>query len=426
MIENINIKGLFGSFDYDLSLPQPGNYLIITGPNGYGKTTLLKIIDALSVGDLLSLYDIPFAKISVKFPEGCLQIDSEHVSPEGVDDIPLDSERELRLYFQDAPEITISITSTIINTANQSSGSLYSLPSISSKGYWKDLYFDNDDEFEESTVTKRKELLKKIVAMQAQDAFLIRYNATLQDSRICESNRLYNKEDSERPAIEAASADIKNYLRDNYISFLQNSQKRDSSFIDTLLTGSETITESDYYKRRRELEEIIDNAKRYDLINNFTLPDYIADKAVILRYYIDESEKKLSVYDKPLKELSLFTELVNKKRMVNKRLRVNRRSGISFESNSGVRYIPLEKLSSGEQHEIVLLHDFIFNLPDGSLLLVDEPEISLHVAWQHEFMNDLQRIAKQKNLIVIIATHSPQIIGERWDECYDLKEETDQ
>ena len=77
--------------------------------------------------------------------------------------------------------------------------------------------------------------------------------------------------------------------------------------------------------------------------------------------------------------------------------------------------LPPEKLSSGEQHELVLLYELLFKVKPGSLILIDEPELSLHIAWQLEFLEDLQEITQLADLDVLIATHSPQIINDRWD-----------
>ncbi|MCB0909950.1 MAG: AAA family ATPase, partial [Nocardioidaceae bacterium] len=55
----------------------------------------------------------------------------------------------------------------------------------------------------------------------------------------------------------------------------------------------------------------------------------------------------------------------------------------------------------------------------GQLVLIDEPEISLHVAWQRQFLNDLQRIAQLGEMRFIVATHSPQIVGE-WGDRVQL------
>lgn len=75
----------------------------------------------------------------------------------------------------------------------------------------------------------------------------------------------------------------------------------------------------------------------------------------------------------------------------------------------------LTELSSGEQHEVVLLSELLFKATENSLVLIDEPEISLHVVWQKEFLNDIKEIIVLKNIDIVIATHSPQIINERWD-----------
>ncbi|MHA1986144.1 MAG: hypothetical protein ACW98D_05830 [Promethearchaeota archaeon] len=47
-LHKINIKGLFGKFDYDISLENPEGVTILYGLNGIGKTTILKIIYLLN------------------------------------------------------------------------------------------------------------------------------------------------------------------------------------------------------------------------------------------------------------------------------------------------------------------------------------------------------------------------------------------
>ena len=56
------------------------------------------------------------------------------------------------------------------------------------------------------------------------------------------------------------------------------------------------------------------------------------------------------------------------------------------------------------------------------IILIDEPENSLHVAWQSMFLNDIKQIAEGIDVQFIIATHSPQLIGNNWDKCFDLYE----
>jgi predicted ATP-binding protein involved in virulence len=56
------------------------------------------------------------------------------------------------------------------------------------------------------------------------------------------------------------------------------------------------------------------------------------------------------------------------------------------------------------------------------LILIDEPEMSLHVAWQRKFLEEISEIVKLAKLDIILATHSPQIINDRWDLTVKLKE----
>ena len=55
-------------------------------------------------------------------------------------------------------------------------------------------------------------------------------------------------------------------------------------------------------------------------------------------------------------------------------------------------------------------------------VLIDEPEISLHIEWQQGFIDDLFRILELKNLNFIIATHSPYIVDAHYLNQIDLGE----
>jgi predicted ATP-binding protein involved in virulence len=69
----------------------------------------------------------------------------------------------------------------------------------------------------------------------------------------------------------------------------------------------------------------------------------------------------------------------------------------------------------------VLTYDLLFNVKPNSLVLIDEPEISLHVTWQKEFLNDIVRIAAINSSRFIVATHSPQIINKFWSQTVGLE-----
>ncbi|MBC3421868.1 MULTISPECIES: AAA family ATPase [Pseudomonas] len=86
----------------------------------------------------------------------------------------------------------------------------------------------------------------------------------------------------------------------------------------------------------------------------------------------------------------------------------------------GFGQLSLKKASSGEQCLLVLILGIAGHICDESLVLIDEPEISLHPRWQEEFMELLiNSFAGYRDCQFVIATHSPQIIARlRGEGCY--------
>lgn len=92
---------------------------------------------------------------------------------------------------------------------------------------------------------------------------------------------------------------------------------------------------------------------------------------------------------------------------------INGHKTVEFEEFG--KRIPIEKLSSGEK-QIVFRGGFLLRnqkTTEGSVVLIDEPEISLHPKWQLEIMTFLKKLfmkeGKQTSQL-IVATHSPFII----------------
>jgi len=75
--------------------------------------------------------------------------------------------------------------------------------------------------------------------------------------------------------------------------------------------------------------------------------------------------------------------------------------------------VRFDELSSGEQNKLLLALKLLSKIKDGCLILIDEPEISMHLYWQKNFHEFLSSIIPSKiKCAVIIATHSPVIVSE--------------
>jgi predicted ATPase len=82
----------------------------------------------------------------------------------------------------------------------------------------------------------------------------------------------------------------------------------------------------------------------------------------------------------------------------------------------------LEFLSMASHGQVMLslFRESFPKLPEGSFLLLDEPEMALSVSNQHRILKMLKELVDQRNLRIICATHSPVLIESRETYVIDL------
>jgi hypothetical protein len=144
-------------------------------------------------------------------------------------------------------------------------------------------------------------------------------------------------------------------------------------------------------------------------------PDVKKILDLYLRDLREKAESSLSV----LPKLELFEEILNS-HFTDKVTKFSAEDGLSVIRRGSGQEIPLERLSSGERHLIVLFHHLIFKTKPGGLCLIDEPEISLHVDWQERFIDSVSEVAKVSPQQFLIATHSPSIVGKHYELMRDV------
>jgi predicted ATP-dependent endonuclease of OLD family len=81
------------------------------------------------------------------------------------------------------------------------------------------------------------------------------------------------------------------------------------------------------------------------------------------------------------------------------------------------------QLSSGEKQLLIILFQVFLLNEQPSILLLDEPENSLHIEWQHQLIDVIRKLNPNSQLI--ISTHSPSIFGDGWgDKLFFLEDMT--
>ncbi|MBK9093482.1 MAG: AAA family ATPase [Anaerolineae bacterium] len=96
--------------------------------------------------------------------------------------------------------------------------------------------------------------------------------------------------------------------------------------------------------------------------------------------------------------------------LVGKRLNgFDRRTGdLLVEVGTGESH-PIEELSSGEKQVLLMLATITRWLRPGGIVLVDEPDLHLHVSLATAFVSHLRRMVADKGGQLIIASHMPEL-----------------
>ena len=93
---------------------------------------------------------------------------------------------------------------------------------------------------------------------------------------------------------------------------------------------------------------------------------------------------------------------------------IDRTSNEIFFNQQGERLTPY-LLSSGEKQMLIILLTVLVENKEPYVLLMDEPEISLHIEWQQRLLELIMDL--NPNVQIILTTHSPAVIMSGWTDC---------
>ena len=448
-VRRIFVAGLFGIFDHDIPLHADERITIIHGQNGFGKTVVLRMLDGILRGRYAPLRAVPFTSLSVDFDDGS----TLRVEKLDAPSVPRESSSGSDLCFTHrvpggkdlsfTPGYNVPRSTKFTDDLNRMFRSLRS-PSLTriDSTTWQNEYTGEQLTFEDIIEQFGEQLQLPTGAWRNDEPEWLKAIHESIPVRLIQTQRLdvrsvtpdpiYGRaQPSAVPAVKKYSEELAAEMQSALGRYAAKSQDLDRTFPVRLLQTSPTPVPSEENERRieeikRRLEAL--ERKRIRLTELGFLdpkddlavpPDVKTDQIGVLSIYVRDVEAKLSVFDDLAEKIGLLTEIV-KNRFQYKQMLISRDHGFVFTTAKGDP-LPPTGLSSGEQHEIILLYELLFKVSPKSLILIDEPEISLHLAWQVEFLNDLQTMVKISDFDVIIATHSAYIIGKRWDLTVELK-----
>jgi predicted ATP-binding protein involved in virulence len=437
-ITKVTVNDLFDTFNHEIDFKYEAGITLILGQNGLGKTMVLKLIQAVFEGDFIFIQGVQFSSIRIDFLDNTSWEIKRIVSENNEELLLTRIENEL-----DVEKISI----TDINQNYEKFRILLRkyLPD-SIRKVDEDEWLDRRTEIRYST----KDLLvnyKDIIPKEVLNEYIIfpKWFHDIIDScnvTLIETQRLLmlgNSTDDDfryrrpllnyRNTVEEYSDQLSKEINIQLANSSELATKLDRTYPNRLierLKKTSNISQTELNEKLNELEIKRARLQKVGLLDLEKEPNLIyikeQDEAIreVLLVYIEDSQQKLKVYDELTDKIELLLRIINES-FLKKKLSISKDEGFHFESIKTGKPIPVKSLSSGEQHLLVLFYQFLFKLKKDTILLIDEPEISLHISWQKKFIFDLKDILKLNKMDVVIATHSPSIIVNNWDLTVELE-----
>jgi ABC-type lipoprotein export system ATPase subunit len=420
-LRRYKIAGLFDTSNYDFDLDANGPTLL-TGVNGTGKSTILRTIDAVSTGSWDVLAGVPFRLLELEFDtdrtiavarssEGMKISLSDEESWNYPGDRSAYDLDEIRVIERDLARLT------------------YDMDDLKSSPYERERELMYQELMERRRVLNRHRAaaahghIAPAWADQLSESFPVLF---ITDQRlIIESPRQSSERNrSTRAAADEVARQIAQEMSAAKSAYGNRSQALDHDFPQRVIGTIKNPPNMTDQELRDQLEELTRKSAALEVVGLLAkesvsefedLDLALANVKSLIQTYIEDSRQKLAVLEPLRIKLQLFMEFL-RQHYGHKRIIIDPEVGLMIVTGSRrPAPLPPRKLSSGEQQMMVLAHQILFKATEGTLVLIDEPELSLHVLWQSTFVEDLAEMGKVNNLSFLLATHSPTLIGGRED-----------
>jgi energy-coupling factor transporter ATP-binding protein EcfA2 len=428
-----SVTGLFGQHrhEFDLEQDEP---TILTGANGTGKSTILRTINAVGAGAWHELTTLPFKSLKLKFESvpqlKITRLDDVLKVEQGDKTWRLDSRMTTGRYllpgdpaqrFEPA-ETDWDVDEPVAVRPEMWRAVQQQMYVAAARERWVDV---KGRAAEAEPPEWLENLPRRFPVRFVTDQRLVLYPKSDPRSR---GQAEFAEEIQD--AVTTYSQDLRRQIQMRLSTYGRRTQEEDRAFprrfVEAAVSaGADEVDLGELDSLIRSVSERQEALQSLGLWGDFDTPLRldpaslkVSNVPLFMKIFFESTLRKLESLEDFRRRLQLFVDFLNAhfvdKIAIPVPERRPRSPGLVFAVGDGSTLPPAD-LSSGEQQMLVLAYQLLFKAPQKSLLLVDEPEISLHVGWQSSLVEDIAEMARARKLQVIVATHSPVLIGDRED-----------
>ncbi|MFG1993407.1 AAA family ATPase [Actinoplanes sp. NPDC048988] len=323
-IIRLEIKGLLGRFDHKIEIPSEWNFVILHGPNGVGKTTILEIVNACFNRQFGRLANAPFGECSFFFKSGkFLNVRSHSATSifdrgDGGELAVATRWVEFRLREIDGEIYEWSTTPVVSRPSRETVEYLARLvgATLAPSGRWRDpsgQLLDDDELFEEHSDQLPVRIPPAGVMPPPMNNFFRSTEVHLiETQRLLASRKLLKRGPGvvRRQRVSGSRAmdyseDLTRRIRSALARNSTISQRRDRTFPRRVLSlgvHSDLPSEQQIrarYEAQRETRNQLAEISVLDMSEDVPLPDRNLDdwERIVLATYLDDAEEKLATFE---------------------------------------------------------------------------------------------------------------------------------
>lgn len=425
-LSKIEVVDLFGYLTYEIGRLDEHPVTFIIAKNGMGKTTILRLLEGLSSHKWNVFKTTDYSSLTFTFSV---------------------SEIYEKVVFtkDDAGKVTWSVAG---RDFSELPSGYYALTSDQERAEWLEERFEEVQRAHcgrhwtvngrghydaDEVIAQMKEKIQELPQSgekREELGFLVDWSASLIPARrlieIDNTSDTANNQD----VVNTISKQMSDEMKEHVVQTTGFSRTLEHDFLLDLLSNvkKEQPSIESLKKRLEKVNDSESKAQEYGLYpesEKIKLPDRDPNRDLdssqirLLDTYLTNKEERIKPHHEFLARLNLFERLVNTS-LSRKTIKPNQTDGLIVVRDEDIR-LKLDQLSSGEQHLIIMAYKLIFSIPNDSYVLIDEPELSMHLEWQEGFASMLDEIGELRNLWFLCATHSPSIVDSRISELRDIK-----
>ena len=422
-IEYVNIIGLFGRYNVKVSLDNQVNIFI--GENGLGKTTILNCVYYILKKKFLKLLEIQFLEIHVKFKK---EKNSYIISVDDILEFKKEKSISLKLFENNILENELKSNKELELYEKEEKILKTGLDNLEDMSSFleKNLKNSKFKKGNSNNVFKLEKAISKYIKQRI--IYLPTYRRIESEPETFKSQGKYfsfgglglsEKEDS---TIKVGMSDVKKSI-DKILNEIRSIAMKKFSemtrvllkqYVDNKFLNSHKNIKVETLKivldrLGEEIEEEY-KTKILDLVNDKKIKNN--------KYLLNLIEKLIDSYNEQKQyddRIKKFSDTCNQ--YLNDKYFYYNQSTLSLEifldSISKENIIELTQLSSGEKQIISLFSKLYLESDENSIVIIDEPELSLSLKWQKMLLPD---IIKTENCdLLLTVTHSPFIFDNEFD-----------